>query len=55
MELHHIIESVHQMNQDKGESTLHPLITVFQQEGKKPMPARLYKTNLYLIFLKDSF
>lgn len=55
MELPHIIESVHQMNEDKGESTLHPLITVFQQEGKSPMPARLYKTNLYMIFLKDSF
>lgn len=55
MELAYIIESVNQMNQDKGESTLHPLITVFQQDGKRPMPAQLYKTNLYLIFLKDSF
>ena len=55
MESAHIIESVHQINQNKGESTLHPLITVFSQEGKAPMSARLYKTNLYLIFLKDSF
>jgi AraC-like DNA-binding protein len=55
MELAHIIESVHQLNQNKGESTLHPLITVFSQERKPPMQARLYKTNLYLIFLKDSF
>lgn len=55
MESAHIIENVHQINQNKGESTLHPLITVFSQEGKAPMSARLYKTNLYLIFLKDSF
>ena len=55
MESAQIIKSIHQINQNKGESTLHPLITVFSQEGKAPMPARLYKTNLYLIFLKDSF
>lgn len=55
METTYLIESVRQMNQDKGEATSHPLITVFSQEGKAPMPARLYKTNLYMIFLKDSF
>jgi len=54
MEQPYIIENIHQVNRDKGEQTLHPLITVYAQEGKPAMPARLYRTDVYMIFLKNS-
>lgn len=50
----YLIKSISQMNSDKGVFNKHPLITVFNQKGSKALEARLYQTELYMIFLKDS-
>jgi len=52
--LHHI-KSVSQFNQLKGVETQHPLISLIDQSKAKAFPSGKYVSDLYFIFLKDSW
>ena len=47
------ITSVTQFNSQRGQETLHPLVTVLDQSKSKPVPAKRYLSEIYIIFLKD--
>lgn len=47
------IESVSQVNKDRGQKTLHPLISVLDQSLSTPVKEARYISELYIIFLKD--
>jgi len=47
------IESVAQFNKDRGQKTLHPLVSVLEQSRSKPVKETRYISDLYIIFLKD--
>ena len=47
------IESVAQFNKDRGQKTLHPLVSVLNQSLSKPVKEARYISELYIIFLKD--
>jgi len=49
----HKLESVAQFNSQRGQETLHPLISVLDQSKSKPVQANRYSTDIYIIFLKD--
>ena len=49
----HKLESVAQFNSQRGQETLHPLISVLDQSKSKPVQANRYLTDIYIIFLKD--
>jgi AraC family transcriptional activator of pobA len=49
----HKLESVAQFNSQRGQETLHPLISVLDQSKSKPVHANRYSTDIYIIFLKD--
>ena len=49
----HKLESVAQFNSQRGQETLHPLISVLDQSKSKPVQASRYLTDIYIIFLKD--
>jgi AraC family transcriptional regulator, transcriptional activator of pobA len=49
----HKIDSVAQFNSQRGQDTLHPLISVLDQSKSKPVQANRYLTDIYIIFLKD--
>ncbi len=47
------LDSVAQFNSQRGQETLHPLISVLDQSKSKPVQASRYLTDIYIIFLKD--
>jgi AraC family transcriptional regulator, transcriptional activator of pobA len=47
------ITSVTQFNSQRGQETLHPLVSVLDQSKSKPVPAKRYLSEIYIIFLKD--
>jgi len=47
------LKDVTQFNTERGQVTLHPLVTVLDQSKSKPIPATRYFSELYVIFLKD--
>ena len=49
----HKLASVAQFNSQRGQETLHPLISVLDQSKSKPVLANRYLTDIYIIFLKD--
>jgi AraC family transcriptional regulator, transcriptional activator of pobA len=49
----HKLDSVAQFNSQRGQETLHPLISVLDQSKSKPVQANRYLTDIYIIFLKD--
>jgi hypothetical protein len=48
------IESVIQFNRDRGQKTLHPLVSVLDQSLSGPVKEARYLSGLYIIFLKDT-
>ena len=48
------LKSVSQFNWERGQKTLHPLVTVLDQSLSKPVQEALYSSELYIIFLKDT-
>jgi AraC family transcriptional regulator, transcriptional activator of pobA len=47
------IATVTQFNSQRGQETLHPLVTVLDQSRSRPVPAKRYLSEIYIIFLKD--
>ncbi len=47
------LESVTQFNTERGQETLHPLVSVLDQSKSQLIQARRYISELYIIFLKD--
>jgi AraC family transcriptional regulator, transcriptional activator of pobA len=47
------LESVAQFNSQRGQETLHPLVSVLDQSKSKPVEAKRYLSEIYIIFLKD--
>ena len=47
------IESVSQFNTERGQKTMHPLISVLDQSLSTPIQESRYLSELYIIFLKD--
>lgn len=47
------IESVAQFNGERGQPTLHPLVSVLDQSQSTPIQERHYVSELYIIFLKQ--
>ena len=43
-----------QFNRERGQKTLHPLVTVLDQSLSKPVQEARYSSELYIIFLKDT-
>lgn len=48
------IESVAQFNSERGQSTLHPLVSVLDQSNSTPIKTNRYISELYIIFLKET-
>jgi AraC family transcriptional regulator, transcriptional activator of pobA len=49
----HKLESVAQFNSQRGQETLHPLVSILDQSKSKPVEAKRYLSEIYIIFLKD--
>lgn len=47
------INSVDAYNKLRGVETQHPLVSVFNLSGKKPMPVETFNFGLYVVFLKE--
>ncbi|MEA5138127.1 helix-turn-helix domain-containing protein [Arcicella rigui] len=47
------LESVTQFNTQRGQITLHPLVSVLDQTKSKQIQAHRYLSEVYIIFLKD--
>lgn len=47
------IGSVAQFNDERGQKTLHPLVSVLDQSRSKPIREARYLSELYIIFLKE--
>lgn len=47
------LESVTQFNSQRGQETLHPLVTVLDQSKSKPVESKRHLSEIYIIFLKD--
>ncbi|RMG20715.1 MAG: AraC family transcriptional regulator [Bacteroidetes bacterium] len=47
------LNSVTQFNTERGQETLHPLVSVLDQTKSQLIQARRYLSELYIIFLKD--
>jgi len=47
------LSNVTQFNSQRGQETLHPLVSVLDQSKSVEIPARCYISDLYVIFLKD--
>jgi AraC family transcriptional regulator, transcriptional activator of pobA len=47
------IESVAQFNDERGQKTLHPLVSVLDQSKSTPIREACYVSELYIIFLKQ--
>lgn len=48
------ILSVSQFNQERGQATLHPLVSILDQSKSCQISESRYLSSLYIIFLKDS-
>jgi AraC family transcriptional regulator, transcriptional activator of pobA len=48
------IKSVAQFNRERGQKTLHPLVSVLDQSLSSPVQEARYLSELYIIFLKDT-
>lgn len=48
------IESVTQFNRERGQKTLHPLVSVLDQSLSGPVQEVRYASDVYIIFLKDT-
>jgi AraC family transcriptional regulator, transcriptional activator of pobA len=47
------LESIAKFNTDRGQETLHPLVTVLDQSKSKPLHPARFLSELYIIFLKE--
>src|SRR5215217_2617833 len=47
------LESVSEFNAQRGQRTLHPLVSVLDQSQSTPMKVARFVSDLYIIFLKD--
>jgi AraC family transcriptional regulator, transcriptional activator of pobA len=47
------LSTVDAYNKLRGVETLHPLVSVFDLAGKKPMPVETFNFGLYVVFLKE--
>ncbi len=47
------IESVAQFNTQRGQETLHPLVTVLDQSKSKPLNPARFISGLYVVYLKE--
>ena len=47
------LERVSQFNTERGQKTLHPLVSVLDQSKSKPIQEGRYLSELYIIFLKE--
>ncbi len=47
------LESVAQFNMQRGQETLHPLVTVLDQSKSKPVYPARFVSGLYIVFLKE--
>lgn len=47
------LESVAQFNTERGQQTLHPLVSVLDQSQSKPIQEARYYSELYIVFLKE--
>ena len=47
------LESVKQFNNERGQETLHPLVTVLDNSFSKPVIPFRFISELYIVFLKD--
>jgi AraC family transcriptional regulator, transcriptional activator of pobA len=47
------LESVAQFNAERGQKTLHPLVSVLDQSKSKPIQAARFISGLYIVFLKN--
>lgn len=54
METIHKIESVAQFNRERGQKTLHPLVSVLDQSLSSLVHEARYSSELYIVFLKDA-
>jgi AraC family transcriptional regulator, transcriptional activator of pobA len=48
------IETVSQFNRERGQKSLHPLVSVLDQSLSSPVQEARYLSELYIIFLKDT-
>ncbi|MBT32193.1 MAG: AraC family transcriptional regulator [Thalassobius sp.] len=48
------LESVNQFNQERGQTTLHPLVTVLDQSKSSLLSPTKWISSLYIVFIKDS-
>jgi len=46
------LESITQFNEERGQETLHPLITLLDQTKSKPIRVHRFLSELYIVFLK---
>jgi AraC family transcriptional activator of pobA len=53
VELSKKLESVTQFNSERGQQTLHPLVSVLDQSKSQPIRVTKFISELYVIFLKD--
>ena len=47
------IESVAQFNRERGQPTLHPMVSVLDQSKSSPIRESRYISEIYIIFLKQ--
>jgi hypothetical protein len=47
------LESISQFNAQRGQETLHPLVTVLDQSKSKPLYPARFISGLYVFFLKE--
>ncbi len=47
------LESIAQFNSQRGQETLHPLVTVLDQSKSKPLHPARFISGLYIVFLKE--
>jgi AraC family transcriptional regulator, transcriptional activator of pobA len=48
------LESVSQFNTERGQETLHPLVSVLEQSKSTPILETRYRSDLYIVFLKEA-
>jgi AraC family transcriptional regulator, transcriptional activator of pobA len=47
------LASIAQFNSQRGQETLHPLVTVLDQSKSKPVESKRHLSEIFIIFLKD--
>ncbi|MCE7040403.1 AraC family transcriptional regulator [Dyadobacter sp. CY312] len=53
MEKIRTMQSVAQFNSERGQKTLHPLVSILDQSLSTPIQANQYLSELYIVFLKE--